>query len=96
MNARFFYPLVILLYLASAWFAYEYVSYYRLTEDEARIEASIMSTNSASSPARETEIAVVEQEKQNLQFESYGYLAGALFLVLCPTLLLIFRQRVLN
>jgi len=96
MRPSFFYPLVIALYLAPLGFAYEYVSYTLIIEDETRIEASITSTNNASTSTREAEIAVVEQEKQNLLYESYGYLAGGCFFILCPTLLLVFRQRVVS
>jgi len=96
MRPALFYPLVILLYLASLGFAYEYVSYTRIIEDETRIEVSVSSTNDTTSPGKATEVAVLEQEKQNLQYESYGYLAGACFFILCPTLLLVFRQRLIS
>jgi hypothetical protein len=93
MKPLFFYIIVVAMYLSAGFFIYEYTSFNAVTEDKSKVETGIM-YNQASA-AQDAEMDVLAQEEQNLKYESYGYLAGGAFLVICPTLLLVFRNRLL-
>ena len=97
MRPKVFFPLVIMLYLASPYFFYHYISLNAAREDKDRVESGMMpqqGTQDTYTNAAETDI--LDQQEKDLTLQSYGYLGGAIFTILCPTLLLLFRHRILT
>jgi hypothetical protein len=93
MRPVVFYTLVIILYLASSYFVYEYINYSSVSEDSARIESGIVN---AGPSGQGGDVDTMQQQEENIRLEGYGYLGGAVLFILGPTFLLLFRHRLIT
>lgn len=96
MRPKVFFPIVIAIYLAAPYFFYKYVSFTAEKEDAIKVETGIVGNQVANNGLEVNESDIIDQQEVNLTLQSYGYLGGGVFSILCPTLLLIFRHRILT
>jgi hypothetical protein len=96
MNSKFFYTIVLALFLSSAYFMYQFAEFRPLAEDQTNVEMAIATGNSGSADASRDDINRIDREDQVIRLQSYGYLAGAVFFILCPTLMFIYRRKLIR
>lgn len=96
MRPKLFYIIVTLLYLTAPYFIHEYVSYNAVKQDQANIESGIVNTSSTVMADQISQQEEIDRQEEDLKFQSYGYLGAAVFLVLCPTFMLMFRRRIIS
>lgn len=95
MRSKPFYIVVIVLYLMSPFFIYRYAVFNAARQEQANIESGIINTSSSAMAEQVNEDDEINQQANELKLEGYGYLGGAVFLVVCPTFMLMFRRRII-
>ena len=93
MKPAVFYTIVVLLFLTSPYFIYNYYMFNQVMEDQAKVESGMIESNSSSLSYQMDEKDPMQQQQKDFTLQSYGYLGGALFTIVCPVLLLIFRHK---
>ena len=94
MRPKFFYAVIVFLYMMSPYFIYEYRSFSAIKQDQASLESGILNSDPDSADGDYIQQQQINSEEQNLRLQSYGYLGGAVFLILCPTIMLFYRRRI--